>query len=210
MSWTAATGDNVQYRVYRKGTSDAGFATIMEAMKGTSGEDTSPIAGNTYEYYVVAYGADGKESEASNTIRVEIPAETTPVDPQQGTDPNENGTLPDNGGATDGQNGTDQGNTAPGGIDNNNGSGQVPASPGDTSGNGAGGTGNNNSNSGNGNDTNQGNGQTTTPDAGISDEDTMVNPENTDASTTEVTTDGTQEGNSNGHSNSNRGRHNRN
>lgn len=209
LSWTAATGDNVQYRVYRKGTSDAGFATIMEAMKGTSGEDTSPIAGNTYEYYVVAYGADGKESEASNTIRVEIPAETTPVDPQQGTDPNENGTLPDNGGATDGQNGTDQGNTDPGGTNNNNGSGQVPASPGDTSGNGAGGTGNNNSNSGNGNDTNQENGQTTTPDAGISDEGTMVNPENTDASTTEVTTDGTQEGNSNGHSNSNRGRHNR-
>lgn len=209
LSWTAATGDNVQYRVYRKGTSDAGFATIMEAMKGTSGEDTSPIAGNTYEYYVVAYGADGKESEASNTIRVEIPAETTPVDPQQGTDPNENRTLPDNGGATDGENGTDQGNTVPGGINNNNGSGQVPASPGDTSGNGAGGTGNNNSNSGNGNDTNQENGQTTTPDAGISDEDTMVNPENTDASTTEVTTDGTQEGNSNGHSNSNRGRHNR-
>uniref|UniRef100_UPI00046FD95A PBP1A family penicillin-binding protein n=1 Tax=Paenibacillus sp. 1-18 TaxID=1333846 RepID=UPI00046FD95A len=208
LSWTAATGDNVQYRVYRKGSSDAGFTPIMEAMKGTSGEDTSPVPGNTYEYYVVAYGADGKESEASNTIRVEVPAETTPVDPNQGTDPNQGESLPDNGGVTDGQNGTDQGNTVPGGNDNGTGTDQTPTIPGDTGGNGTGGTGN--GGPGNGSDMNQGNGQTTIPDTGTTNSDTTVNPNDIGTSTTGIPVDGSQENNSNGHSNSNRGHRNRN
>ncbi|MBO3286880.1 PBP1A family penicillin-binding protein [Paenibacillus sp. FSL M8-0228] len=209
LSWNAAEGDNVQYRVYRKESSEGSFRTIMEAMRGTSGEDTSPVAGKTYQYYVVAYGTDGKESAASNTISVEIPTETTPIDPQLGNDPNQDGTVPDNGENIDGQDGTDQGNTTPGGTDNGTGSDQVPTSPGGNNGNGTGGTGNSNDNFGNGNDTNTGNGQTTTPDSGITDENTMTNPENTDASTTGAIMDGSQESKSNGHSNSNRGRHNR-
>ncbi len=209
LTWTAAAGDNVQYRVYRKEASEGGFTVIMEAMKGTSGEDTSPLAGAAYEYYVTAYGADGKESDPSNTIRVEIPAETTPVDPQQGTDPNQDGTLPDNSGTTDGQNGTDQGNTVPGGTDNSTIPGQVPTIPGDTSGNGTGSTGNHSGSSGTGSDTNQGNGETTTPDAGTFNSDTTVNPVTTDPSTTGTTPDGSQETNSNGQSSSNRGHRNR-
>lgn len=209
LSWTAAAGDNVQYRVYRKGGSDAGFTPIMEAMKGTSGEDTSPVAGNTYEYYVVAYGADGKESERSNTIQVVVPAETAPVDPQRGTDPNQDATLPDSGKVTDGQNGTDQGNTTPGGMDNGTGTNQVPITPGDTS-NDSVGTGNDNGSSGNGSDTNQGNGQTTIPDTGTTNGETTVNPNDIGASSTAASTDGGQENNSNGHSSSNRGHRNRN
>ncbi|TKH41674.1 PBP1A family penicillin-binding protein [Paenibacillus sp. FSL R10-2782] len=209
LSWTAAAGDNVQYRVYRKEASEGGFTVIMEAMKGTSGEDTSPLAGASYEYYVTAYGADGKESAPSNTIRVEIPAETTPVDPQQGTDPNQDGTLPDNSGTTDGQNGTDQGNTVPGGTDNSTSPGQVPTIPGDTGGNGTGSTGNHSGGSGIGSDTNQGNGQTTIPDAGTFNSDSTVNPVTTDPSTTGTTSDGSQETNSNGQSSSNRGLRNR-
>ncbi|MEC0235266.1 PBP1A family penicillin-binding protein [Paenibacillus kribbensis] len=210
LSWTASAGDNVQYRVYRKGSSDPDFTPIMEAMKGTSGEDTSPVPGNTYEYYVVAYGPDGKESERSNTISVEVPEDTTPVDPQQGTDPNQDGTLPDNGGVTDGQNGTDQGNTDPGGADNGTGTDQVPMTPGDTSGNGTGGTGNDNGSSGNGIDTNQGNGQTTIPDTGAVNGETTVNPNDISTSTTGTLGDGGHENNSNDHSNSNRGHRNRN
>ncbi|MDP4096533.1 PBP1A family penicillin-binding protein [Paenibacillus sp. P96] len=118
LTWNAAEGENVQYRVYRKEASEANYTPVIEGLSVTNTEDIDATEGSTYEYYVTAYNAEG-ESEPSNAIQIAIAAQTPPentqdegeeqpgggeeIPPGDGTvpvDPGNQGTQPGDGSGT--------------------------------------------------------------------------------------------------------------
>ncbi|GAE05337.1 transglycosylase domain-containing protein [Paenibacillus sp. JCM 10914] len=71
LSWNPVPGDNIQYRVYRKESSQADFGRILDALNGTSIDDMSAMEGLNYEYYVTAYNpATNEESDRSNVLSI--------------------------------------------------------------------------------------------------------------------------------------------
>ncbi|AIQ69238.1 transglycosylase domain-containing protein [Paenibacillus graminis] len=141
LSWEPASAKGVEYRIYRRETSEAEFSPLLNTVSASVG-DISAMPGLTYEYYVTAYyPALDAESEPSATVTVEVQDEQPTQEPEATIDPN----LPTDGTGNGGNNGNGQNNGNP---DGNNGNG---------SGNGNGGE---NGNPGNGNqgNGNQGNG----------------------------------------------------
>ncbi|WP_106767793.1 transglycosylase domain-containing protein [Paenibacillus faecalis] len=158
LNWSPVDGNGIEYRVYRKESSEAEYRRIMDALGTTSADDMSAMEGLTYSYYVTAYDpAQGIESEPSNILQVvtagvappeepeELPDETNePVPPEEGTDTETN---PEQ--EPDHNQGTDQGH------------GQGDPGQGQGNGNGQG-NGQGNGNQGQGGD-NTGSGEGTTP-----------------------------------------------
>ncbi|MHA6529043.1 transglycosylase domain-containing protein [Paenibacillus sp. BAC0078] len=148
LSWAAVPTAGVEYRIYRKETSESNFSPVLNTAS-TSVGDISAMPGLTYEYYVTAYYPElDVESEPSATVTVEVQDEQPTPEPT--IDPN----LP-----------TDS--TGNGG-DNGQGNGNGNGNPGDNNGNGNGqGNGGNNGNgNGNGNQGgNSGGGPVITPEA---------------------------------------------
>lgn len=144
LSWEAVPTAGVEYRIYRKGTSESDFSLLLNTAS-TSVGDISAMPGLTYEYYVtVHYPELDVESEPSAAVTVEIPDEQptpeTTMDPNLPSDPTGNG----------GDNGQGNGN------------------PGDNNGNGHGNGSNNGNGNGNGNGNqggNSGSGPVNTPEA---------------------------------------------
>ncbi|SMF86476.1 penicillin-binding protein 2A [Paenibacillus uliginis N3/975] len=181
LNWSAVDGSGIQYRVYRKESSEANYTRIVDALGGTSADDMGAMEGLTYSYYVTAYDpSQDVESEPSNILQVvtagvappeEEPEEqpddnVEPVPPEEGTD---TGTTPEEPG--DGQ-GTDTGT----GQGNGQGNGQGESGQGQGNGNGQGnGQGNGGQGSGQGNE-NPGGGDTGNPETGGDTGDTGGQP----------------------------------
>lgn len=128
LNWNGVEGSNVQYRVYRKESSERDYGLIMEAASASNVEDFDTVEGLTYDYYVTAFYPDtNTESAQSNSVQVV----TQPLVPEE---------VPD------------QGIEQP---DINNGTGNGSGNNG--SGNGHGNNGNGNGNTGNGNGNGNGN-----------------------------------------------------
>lgn len=69
LSWNPVHG-NIQYRVYRKETSESEYTRILDSLGGTAIEDMSAMEGLTYDYYVTAFDpSTGDESEPSNLYK---------------------------------------------------------------------------------------------------------------------------------------------
>lgn len=133
LNWSAVEGSGIQYRVYRKESSEADYTRILDSLGGTSADDLGAMEGLTYSYYVTAYDpSQDKETESSNILQVVtagltppeepvVPPDETvePVPPDEGTD---TGTPPDQ--EPDNGQGTDQGNGQHNGQDNGQGNGQ--------------------------------------------------------------------------------------
>lgn len=159
LSWSAVDGEGIQYRVYRKETSEAEYTRIQDT-PATSFDDMTAMEGLTYSYYVAAYDpVQDLESEPSNTVEIVITGAAPPEEEPEETPDDNNEPVPpidvpgegtENPGQEPGNGeGTGQGNgQGNGGQDQGNGNGQGSGEgtiPGQGSGNGQGG--------------NQGNGQ---------------------------------------------------
>lgn len=74
--WTASTSTNVTYSVYRSTTSGGELSTtpIVTGLSTTTYTDTSPVAGKTDYYEVVAVDSTGAHSLASNELSVSVPS----------------------------------------------------------------------------------------------------------------------------------------
>ncbi|MBT2284059.1 PBP1A family penicillin-binding protein [Paenibacillus polymyxa] len=162
LSWTGTGDASTQYRVYRKETSEAQFAHLIDAIGTTNAQDLSALPGLTYEYYVTAYDlASGLETDPSNTISLMIEAQEMPpeepdpgIDPGTEIDPEQPGTEnPDNGSP---DNGNSNGNNGNGNENGNNG-------------NGNGNNGNNGNGGNNGGNGQPGEGNTPPPGQGTTD-----------------------------------------
>ncbi|NQX48954.1 PBP1A family penicillin-binding protein [Paenibacillus tritici] len=145
MSWNASATSGVEYRIYRRETSEADFTLLMNTMATNIG-DISAMPGLSYEYYVTAYYQElSVESEPSETVTVSVQDELqTPepeptLDPAMPTDNPDNPDNPDNGGNPgNGENGGNPvdpgpGNNGPGNHGNgeggDNGSGAATSPP---------------------------------------------------------------------------------
>ncbi|WP_339272358.1 PBP1A family penicillin-binding protein [Paenibacillus sp. FSL K6-1330] len=168
LSWNPVQG-NVQYRVYRKETSESEYTPILDALIGTSIEDLSAMEGLTYDYYVTAIDpSTSQESAPSNLLQIvavseELPPEDLEPDPGDIQEPppvdeGDNGAgnefPPGNENGNGNGNGNDNGNGEPGnengegpGNGNGNGNGTNPPDNGNGAGNGQ-----DNQNPGNGSD----------------------------------------------------------
>lgn len=197
LSWNGEGNENAVYRLYRKASSEADFSVLQDGIPTTSIDDIGTVAGETYEYYVVAVSPEtGQQSDPSNTVKVTI--EPQPDD--QLPPPDEN--TGDNGQNGDGTNGQDP--NQDGGFDHgqgnvDQGSGQDQGNGNNSSGtNGNGNHGNNGNNSGsndhsngngNGNGKGSGNGQQSGNDgSGFGNGDSggvTVPPDGGDGSTTD-------------------------
>lgn len=105
LSWSAA-GDNVAYRLYRKGSKDQEFTMILPG-EGTEIKDMTVQPGETYQYYVVAVNKDTDvESGKSNVVEIAVPAGQVlpgPLNPMPGAGNGGNPQIPPaDGGAEDG------------------------------------------------------------------------------------------------------------
>ncbi|MGF7047533.1 penicillin-binding protein 2A [Paenibacillus sp. DS2015] len=187
LSWNASQEENVQYRVYRKESSEGSYSVITDSATSSEAEDFNALEGLTYEYYVTAIQPDsGVESEQSNTVQVMIEVTDIFEDPIDETEPIEPPIDENNG------NGNGSGN---GNIDNGNHNGN---------GNGNKGNGNNNGNgngNGNGSDSGSGDGVEVTPPGGDTGSDTgaeVTPPDNTqtepETPTDGISVDGSQQG----------------
>jgi len=177
LSWNGEGNENAVYRLYRKAASEADFSVLQDGIPTTSIDDIGTVAGESYQYYVVAVSPEtGQQSDPSNTVNVTIepPADELPPpddntgdngqngDGTTGQDPNQDGGFDNGQGNGDQGNGQDQGN-------GNNGNGNH--------GNNNGNHGNNDHSNGNGNgqqggDNGSGSGSgdsgvTVPPDSGI-------------------------------------------
>ncbi|MDR9854057.1 PBP1A family penicillin-binding protein [Paenibacillus sp. VCA1] len=191
LSWNGDDNGNAVYRLYRKAASDGDFTVLQDGIRTTSIDDIGTVAGESYQYYVVAVSPDtGQESDPSNTV-------TVTIQPQQ----DEQLPPPDENMGDHGQNGDDMTGQDPnqnGGFDN----GQGTGNPGNGSTDGNGNQSNNGNSNGNGNGKGNGHGngngngnahQGGDPGAGsgIGDTGTTVPPDN-GGSTDPGSTDGTQ------------------
>ncbi|WP_019910674.1 transglycosylase domain-containing protein [Paenibacillus sp. HW567] len=125
LSWAAVPTAGVEYRIYRKETSESNFSPLLNT-PSTGVGDISAMPGLTYEYYVTAYYPElDVESEPSASVTVEVqdeqPTSEPTIDPNPPTDSTGNG------------------------VDNGQGNGN----PGDGNGNGQGNGGNNGNQGGN-------------------------------------------------------------
>ncbi|WP_042204366.1 transglycosylase domain-containing protein [Paenibacillus camerounensis] len=138
LSWEPAQVEGVEYRIYRRETSEGEFTALLNTMSSTVG-DISAMPGLTYEYYVTAYYPEfDQESEPSDRVTVSVQDEMPTMEPEPTLDPNQPTDDP-SGGENGNGNGGENGN---GGNGGNNGNGN---------GNGNGNNGNGNGNGGNGN-----------------------------------------------------------
>jgi penicillin-binding protein 2A len=87
LNWTgAAAGEGISYRLYRKSAKETEFKELLKAASPPV-EDMLLEAGETYQYYVIAYHAEtGLESEKSNISEVVaagngLPAPLNPLEP---------------------------------------------------------------------------------------------------------------------------------
>lgn len=118
LSWSAVSGNNVTYRIYRKEANEAQFTRLMDGLDAIAAEDPTVQPGYTYEYYVSAYdsvtrmegGASGRVTVAVPEIELDPfpdidngtdePEVPDPDQPDNGEQPGQpdNGTLPGDGG----------------------------------------------------------------------------------------------------------------
>lgn len=71
LSWTAVKGDNIAYKIFRKGSKDAAFGDPI--LSPTTEFKDFPKPGETYQYYVVAFNQDSNlESGNSNVVTVTV------------------------------------------------------------------------------------------------------------------------------------------
>lgn len=144
LSWEPASAKGVEYRIYRRETSEAEFSPLLNTVSANVG-DISAMPGLTYEYYVTAYyPALDVESEPSATVTVEVQDEQPTQEPEPTIDPN----LPTDGTGNGGNNGNGQNNGNP---DGNNGNGNGNGNGGENGNQGNGNHGNGNQGNGNGN-----------------------------------------------------------
>ncbi|WP_238651569.1 PBP1A family penicillin-binding protein [Paenibacillus piscarius] len=153
MSWTPAADSGVEYRIYRRETSESEFSQILSTMASTIG-DISAMPGLSYEYYVTAYYQElGQESEPSDTVTVSVQDELQTPEPEPTIDPNlptdDPGNVDNPGNGDNGENPVDNGpgNNGQGNGPGNNGQGNGPGNNGP----GNHGPGNNGNGNGNGN-----------------------------------------------------------
>ncbi|MBY0009872.1 transglycosylase domain-containing protein [Paenibacillus typhae] len=141
LSWAPAQAEGVEYRIYRRETSESEFTALLNTVSPTVG-DISAMPGLTYEYYVTAYYPElDQESEPSDTVTVAVQDEMPTMEPEPTPDPNMPTDDPGNGNNGNG-NGNGEGNGNNGG---NNGHGN---GNGNGNGNGQGNNGNGNGNGG--------------------------------------------------------------
>ncbi|CAM2787118.1 penicillin-binding protein 1A [Paenibacillus sediminis] len=140
LTWNPVEGDHIEYRVYRKEASEAGFTRILDSLSAPGAEDLSTTPGHSYEYYVTAYNPDENvESDKSNITQITIEGQVQPAQPPEVQQPADNGSLPGT------QPGTTDGNNAPVGNDSGQGTDQGTTNPNDSGiGNGSDGNGNGN------------------------------------------------------------------
>lgn len=126
LSWEPAQTEGVEYRIYRRETSEADFSPLLNTMTSEVG-DISAMPGLTYEYYVTAYYPElDKESEPSGAVTVMVQDEAPTAEPEPTIDPNLPTDNTGNGGNNGNGNGNGEGNGNPGGNNgggNNNGNG---------------------------------------------------------------------------------------
>ncbi|MFC3801270.1 PBP1A family penicillin-binding protein [Cohnella sp. GCM10012308] len=118
LNWTAVPGDDITYKIYRKGSDESQFKLLVESVTPTA-DDLSILPDLTYTYYVKPYdpNADAEGAE-SNRVTVEVTSELeptptptpseTPGEPTESLPP-ESTDVPDDG------NGGDQGGQTPDG-----------------------------------------------------------------------------------------------
>ncbi|MBW4080391.1 transglycosylase domain-containing protein [Paenibacillus sp. S150] len=126
LSWEPAAAEGVEYRIYRRETSEAEFSPLLNTVSASVG-DISAMPGLAYEYYVTAYYPElDVESEPSAAVTVEVQDEPPTQEPEATIDPNLPTPTPDNGG----DNGTGGGNNGNNGGGNsgpgNSGQGSSP------------------------------------------------------------------------------------
>lgn len=156
LSWSGSSTEGLQYRIYRKETSEGSFSRIQDQISGTSATDTGALPGLTYEYYVTVINPEnGEDASESNHVSLFIePVEEAPETPEQpevpedpGTDPGQGEEDPDNSGNGNGEgNGADTGEGNGSGNEGNGGNGSGTGN----GGNGGGQGGNDTDNGGNG------------------------------------------------------------
>ncbi|CAH1192658.1 Biosynthetic peptidoglycan transglycosylase [Paenibacillus auburnensis] len=134
LSWEPAQTEGVEYRIYRRETSEADYSQLLNTMSSSVG-DISAMPGLTYEYYVTAYYPElDTESEPSGAVTVAVQDEAPTTEPEPTLDPNQPTDNPGNG--ENNGNGNGAGNGVPGG-NNGNGNGNGNGG-GNGNGNGAG------------------------------------------------------------------------
>ncbi|NMO97087.1 transglycosylase domain-containing protein [Paenibacillus lemnae] len=79
LNWSAVDRGGVQYRVYRKESSESDYTRIQDSLGGTSTDDIGVLEGLTYSYYVTAYDPESdQESEPSNVFQILIAGSAPP------------------------------------------------------------------------------------------------------------------------------------
>lgn len=111
LAWQAVPVAGIEYRIYRRETSEAEFSVLLNTVT-TSAGDFSAMPGLVYEYYVTSYDPAQKvESEPSNVVTVSVQDELPTPEPTE--DPNLQTPTPEPGGDQgrddDGENGNNNG-----------------------------------------------------------------------------------------------------
>jgi penicillin-binding protein 2A len=148
LTWTgAAAEEGISYSLYRKSSKDTEFKELLKAASPPV-DDMLIQAGETYQYYVIAYRAEsGMEGEKSNIVEVAVSENglTIPLNPLEPVLPgipgrNDGGTGA--GGTGNGGTGTGNGGTGTGGTGNGGaGTGGIGTGGAGAGGTGTGGTG---------------------------------------------------------------------
>lgn len=125
LSWEPAQTEGVEYRIYRRETSEADFSLLLNTMSSSVG-DISAMPGLTYEYYVTAYYPElDVESEPSGTVTVEVQDELPTAEPEPTFDPN----LPTDNSGNGEDNGNGNGDGSGNSGDDGNGGGNSGGAP---------------------------------------------------------------------------------
>ncbi|HEY2493521.1 MAG TPA: PBP1A family penicillin-binding protein [Paenibacillus sp.] len=141
LSWNASAEANVQYRVYRKESSEGSYSMIIDSATSTEAKDINALEGLTYDYYVTAIQPDSAvESERSNTVQIMIEVADIIEEPIEEPDPIEPPIDDNNGngngnGNTGNDNGMGNGNGNSNGNGNGTGTGEEVTPPGSDTGN---------------------------------------------------------------------------
>lgn len=111
LAWQAVPVAGIEYRIYRRETSEAEFSLLLNTVT-TSAGDFSAMPGLVYEYYVTSYDPAQKvESEPSNVVTVSVQDELPTPEPTE--DPNLQTPTPEPGGDQgwddEGENGNNNG-----------------------------------------------------------------------------------------------------
>ena len=138
LTWNGVDDTNIEYRVYRKESSESQYRLILDNASPDNTEDVDVLEGFTYEYYVTVYSPDtGTESEKSNLFQIF----TEPLEPEVIPEPevvppdmnngNGNGNGNQNGNNGNGNNGNNgNGNNENGNNGNGNGGTEGGTNPG--------------------------------------------------------------------------------